>query len=251
MHGRPITAVNNITGIVPFRDFANVSQYAASAHLYKMESGALTTDSIGTSTLTNTNSVVSASGGMFGNCADFGAANTNKSLNRNMTPTANPWTISGWLNITTAITTGIYTIFARQYYTALQPRIVLQYEYNSGNPRLRFRWEPNGKTGTNVNYNINLSSGIWWNFMMTYQGNAAGQTFKGYLNGNEIMSATLVSNATASGTDYPLVFGMYCDSTSNPFKGKMDDIQTTWAYSSAVDARNVFSKLKTFHNIAA
>jgi hypothetical protein len=65
---------------------------------YRTNTGALTTDSKGSNTLTNLNAVAEGTG-MFGKSADFGSPNTTKTLYRDARITTNTsnFTICGWV----------------------------------------------------------------------------------------------------------------------------------------------------------
>lgn len=64
---------------------------------YKFDNGAITTDSVGSFTLTNNNTVASTASGKIGYGANFGNPNTNKSLTQTgFTFNSYPISIAGW-----------------------------------------------------------------------------------------------------------------------------------------------------------
>lgn len=160
---------------------------------YRLESGALTTDSGPNGyTLTNNNTVGNATG-MFGSAADFGAPNTNKSLSRTDTlgiAGVDSMTISMWVKFTTIPTSGnvigLFSIFPTSGI-----HTVINYDNTSGSPRFRMQ-----SGGNNTNYDFTFSTGVWYH--MAFVKNGTTSTII-YVDATQVATGT-VGGSTTAGT---------------------------------------------------
>lgn len=194
---------------------------------YRMESGALTTDSSGNSkTLTNLNTVGTATG-QFGDAADFGAANTNKALVRstNIFTTTQPSQISSvmWVKLNAEITTGTWRFF--EINTALTGNIndgsfqMIEYQYNSGTRRLR-AFNSLTTTAADAYYNITLGTSEWYHLAAINNGTSVEL----YVNGTSQASNTGVGANRDSGSGtYRLSLGANRNNNGQHSSILMDD----------------------------
>jgi len=140
-------------------------------------------DSSGNSnTLTNNNSVGFVAG-KFGNCADFGTSNTNKSLSRadglgiDLSATA---TINCWVKVRGEPGTGAsYTIVDLRSMTGTSGRMIFRYIDESGTKKLYL-----DRTDTPIKYDVTLGTTAW--YMLTAVYTASNHYI--YLNGRQVVS---------------------------------------------------------------
>lgn len=201
-------------GATTFVPNANTKAY------WKLES---TSDSSGNSkTLTNNNSVA-FSQGRFVNAADFGSANSTKYLDiaDNLglgTYNADVWTVSQWLNLTTAPTgTQQQCIFGVNNNTKAQ--LNCTYDANSGTPRFSMTIY-NGITAASVTVNNTLSTGIWYHIVLVKN----GTTFLVYRNGALVGSNTYSISDASPGRANQVCLGRNVFDSANFYKGLMDEV---------------------------
>lgn len=134
-------------------DDANLKAY------YRFDSGALTTDSKGSNTLTNNNSVAENASGQFGYAADGGATNTNKYLraDSNIGIDGNSsMTAMCWVKMNTEIAAGT-SVFLQHFSTGGAQRYInAYYDYNGGTRRIVCSF-----SGTNATFNTTLGTTNW------------------------------------------------------------------------------------------
>lgn len=157
-------------------DDANLKAY------YRFNSGALTTDSKGSNTLTNNNSVSENASGKFGYAADGGATNTNKFLriDSNIGIAGNSsMTISLWLKMNTELASG-GSVFAQHFsQTGSKRYINVYYDYNGGTRRIVAAFSSanaffNGSLGTSNWHHIALVRDVGANTGVIYLDGVAG-----------------------------------------------------------------------------
>lgn len=172
----------------PLLTDANIKGY------FRMENGALTTDSSGAGrTLTNTNSVINGGETIFGlgnDCADFGTTNTNKGLYRadDMGLGTGAFTFSMWVKMRTEISSGEQ--FFLHYGASGGVRGGILYQYNGGTRRLNFIRTKEAVADQSALYNITLGTANVYHIGFVFN----GSTLYGYVNGAN------VTNGAASGT---------------------------------------------------
>ncbi len=176
-------------------------------------------DSKGSFTLTNNNSV-SFSSGKFDNAADFGASNTNKSLTTTNTLGIDGGNISfvGWINVTTAPALGEAPMLLNQGNNTSMVRYLLYYENSGGTLQLTANRSKNGVSDNPTSIVRDLGTGIWFHVAMTYD----GTNLIPYLNGSR--GTPLATSGSGSGTNNTgYAIGAYLASGGNFFSGKIDD----------------------------
>lgn len=161
--------------------------------LYHLEN---TTDSSGNgNTLTNNNSVA-FNAAKFGNGADFGSSNSNKSLQilNNLGISNTSITMSCWSKRNAEISTGIQTFFAHNDSTT-RTKDYVYYDYNGGTRRLIFSHTKNFVGSADVVYNITLGTNNWYHLAYVFD----GTNVYAYLNGLYLGTASTTGNGTTQG----------------------------------------------------
>lgn len=162
---------------------------------YRMESGALTTDSSGNGvTLTNNNTVGEGTG-VFGGAADGGASNSNKSLTSTNTLGIDGGAISMsfWIKLNSEISSSFWAPIYQGNNTSKTNNMVW-YEYNSGTRRLGFYRSRNGVAADSFTYNVTLGTSVWHHIVYAYD----GTTIRGYLDGKYIGAVASSGNGSAA-----------------------------------------------------
>lgn len=167
---------------------------------YRMESGALTTDSSGNSvTLTNNNTVGEGTG-TFGGAADFGTANTNKYLSSTnaLGIDGGAISISFWVKLNTEISANRYYFVVQRALTAGETKTSywIWYNYNAGTRQLNWGRDKNGTAEQLVTVNATLGTSNWYHMALTYD----GTTLRGYLNGQSQGSVAASGSGGVTGT---------------------------------------------------
>jgi hypothetical protein len=147
---------------------------------YRMESGALTTDTSGNGfTLTNVNTVAEATG-KYGGGADGGATNSTKYLwiNNNLGIDGGACSISLWVKMNTEIGSGTQT-FVSQQNTNTDTSFMITYDYNGGTRRIAFRRYRQGVAADENYYTITLGTSAFQHLVLTYD----ATNLRGYVNG--------------------------------------------------------------------
>ena len=141
---------------------------------YKFSTGALTTDSGGASkTLTNNNTVANEAAGKFGYCADFGTANTNKSLSiaDALSYNGGAYSISQWVKIRTELANnGDTQILARVTDSVSKTTLQLVYYQAGGVKKVAFQRIPYGGISTEAAVTVTLGVANWHSIVGTYDG---------------------------------------------------------------------------------
>lgn len=211
---------------------------------FKFNSGALTTDSSGDGeTLTN-NNTVGEGVGIWGVCADFGTANTNKYFDRNSTAgIQRSFTMACWVNIRTAIASGKWN-FMEQLNDTSDNIMELQYDYNSGTKRIIGQSYKVGGGDSSVasTYTVDLGVGIWHHLAFT----ADGTNQRLYYNGNLVAGPTAMAASGANSLDNRIVIGANRVSTGG---GYGDPGPNRYA-SALIDDACYFSRALTAAEIA-
>lgn len=162
---------------------------------YRFNSGALTTDSKNSFTLTNNNTVGEGTG-KFGVGADFGnsksIANKSLSIANNLGIAGGAITINLWVKINTAPSSGdTYRLVVQSSTNNVSN--VLIYRNSGGILQLFFERLRDGVAGDSFTYNVDLGTSVWQMITLTYN----GTTLIGYLNGNPVGSKA--ASGTGSG----------------------------------------------------
>lgn len=180
-------------------------------------------DSVGSNTLTN-NNTVAYNTGKINNGADGGSSNTDKCLTRDgNTPVgisysqfATAWTLSLWVKETTQ---GANKVFAgMQVRSGSTQRRNLFLNSNSGVLRVNV-FDGSGNT---YNTSQTFNTDTWYHVILTY----GGSTIKVYVNNSEVLSQARTFSAqtdTQAGG-----FGLLCDRQNggsfNHFSGLVDEV---------------------------
>lgn len=187
---------------------------------WKLES---TSDSSGNSkTLTNNNSVA-FNQGRFVNAADFGSANTTKYLDiaDNLglgTYNADTWTVSEWLNLTTAPSgTEQQCIFGVNNNSKAQLNVI--YDANSGTPRFSMTIY-NGSTATSANITKTLPTGSWHHIVIVKN----GTSFVLYYDGALVNSASYSISDASPARPNQITLGRNAFDSANFYKGLIDEV---------------------------
>lgn len=157
---------------------------------YKLESGALTTDSGPNGyTLTNNNTVGEASG-KYGICADLGTANTDKSLSivNDLGITNGAVTMALWIKMRTEISTGTWSLLQHED-AGTSINYQIEYDYNGGTRRLNFRRDKQGVAEGVSNYTVTLGTADWHHVVLTYD----TTNLRGYVDGALVAGPTALS----------------------------------------------------------
>ncbi len=162
---------------------------------YKFDSGALTTDSKNSNTLTNVNTVASGTG-LWGGSADFGTANSSKYMHvgSNLSCTNKILSMGAWIKVQTEIGSGTWDILEHVDNTA-DNIFEMFYDFNGGTRRLQIRSYKVG-TDTNAvgNYNITLGTSSWYHVCYT------SDATTGLLYVNGVQQATVAIQVNGSNT---------------------------------------------------
>lgn len=169
-------------------------------------------------TLANTNSVAFNSA-KFGNGADGGASNTNKTLSvASALGYANAnYSIFGWVKLNAEIASGEWC-FLNVVETTTDTSISINYEYNGGTIRLVFHRIKHGVADTTFTSNQVLGTSLLHHIGFTYD----GTTLTGYL--DNVSLGTLSSNGNGV-TNVASIFTLLAD-RSNTLNASaiMDDV---------------------------
>lgn len=153
-------------------EFLNTDLFdeATTQAYYRMNSGALTTDSKNSNTLTNNNTVGESSDGWYGYCADFGTSNTNKTLSiASALSITNAGSISMWVKMRTEIASGSQTLAAVSS-NANKFVLYIDYAYNGGTRRLEFHRSRVGVADVSANYTVTLGTSDWHHIVLVFDG---------------------------------------------------------------------------------
>lgn len=177
-------------------EIANTPVYGYSSFTanYKLED---LVDSKNAYNLTNDNSVGFVSG-LFGNCADFGTANTNKRLyvNNSQGITGSAATIAIRFKVRTEPGTGVFYCLTQKSFSGAFGKYQIAYYDSAGVKRLYFARIKNNVGGQAVDVAVTaLGTNTWNTLVMTYD----GTNIKGYLNG-ELLGTAAASGSGSGGT---------------------------------------------------
>ena len=183
---------------------------------YRFTSGAITTDSKGSNTLTN-NGTVTTGTGVFDDAADLGASNSTKSLTRaanlGLTGTVD-LSISFWVKLQTEIGSGQYVFFGHDTTLTTARYFFLFYQYNSGTRRLLV-----DTSGTAFSYNITLGTTNWTHIAVVRDISGTGQTHL-YVNGTDVAQGG-IGTSTATGNNFNI--GVSVPATADWSSSLFDD----------------------------
>lgn len=171
---------------------------------YKMET--LTTDSVGSFSLTNNNSVASATWKIW-NCADLWTANTNKSLSTTSLPFVATWafSVSLWAKMNTEISSGSQTFFCLADYWTNWQQNRIEYDFNWWSRRMRFIM--NAATLRDINSTTTLWTTNWNHFIITYSW-WTWWTLTFYINGTSVWTNTWALSGSLGWTDIMTIWSL-------------------------------------------
>lgn len=186
------------------------------------ESSGNASDSVGSYTLTNNNSVSYATG-KINNGADYGSSNTTKSLSttNNFGINGSSMTFAGWIKVSSQpptndnnrIFTQVSTVSAKVTQTIL-------YRDSGGTKNLYVDRLRQNVANDAFTYNVTLTTGTWYHIAYTYN----RSTVTGYLNGSSIGTA---SSSGDGNNPAGWVEGFYLRSvsaTGNCWSGMFDEV---------------------------
>lgn len=177
---------------------------------YRMDSGALTTDSSGNSrTLTNNNTVGESSSGKFGYAADAGTSNSTKYFNieDNLDIDGGACSMSIWVKLNTEVASGSYYEFLMQSSANNKVYNRIYYTNSGGTYSLHFIRGRIGVVDVDATVNITaLGTSVWHHIVYTYD----TTNIRGYLDGSSIVTPTAASgNGTNASTTDRFLIGTY------------------------------------------
>jgi len=176
---------------------------------YRMESGALTTDSSGNSkTLTNVGTVADGTGN-FGGAANFGAANSSKLLKilENLSYEGGAYSISFWVKLNAEIASGSWR-FVEITENTTKTQIIVQYNYNGGTRHLYFDRSKSSIIDQSFTYNVTLGTSNWNHIVFVFNGS---NLLTGYLNGSSIGSVAITAGSGSGTISDALAIGANVD----------------------------------------
>lgn len=144
-------------------------------------------------TLTNTGTVTYGAG-LLNNAANFGNPNTTRKLARSSIITGGNITIHTWVKLNTAISSGSWGLFEQEDDNALRIFNVI-YSWNGGTPQVVADYHKNNVTDNNINANFTLSTSVWHDIDVTYD----GATYTLYI--DCVPSGSLAISGGGSGVD--------------------------------------------------
>jgi len=169
----------------------------------------LTDESGNNYTLTNNNGVQFVAG-LINNCADFGTANTDKSLSitNDLGIPGTAMTESALIKIRSQITTGVWMMQNQgDYSTQVYQRYY--YDYNAGNYRINFNRAPMGVSNQIASYYIQLKLTEWYHIVYVYD----GSNIWGFVNNNK--TSLVASTQNGAGTVHPDGYSIGADNQDN------------------------------------
>lgn len=173
---------------------------------YRMSTGALTTDSKGSFTLTNNNTVGETASGKFGYASTTGTSNTNKSfsINNDLGVDGGAISFSFWLKMNGSPATN--NAMGIIQHNGLTSHVGEYIYYNdvSGTKYLTFGRTKQGVAANTASYAITLGTSDWYHIAYTFD----GSNINGYVNGVSVISPTASSgNGSTGGADK---FSIHC-----------------------------------------
>lgn len=167
---------------------------------YRLNSGALTTDSKGSNTLTNNNSVAEGIG-KFGGCADTGTTNANKYLSvlSDFGINGGSCSISLWFKSNIDDISGLtYQALFSLSDSETKTRFSINYFNDSGTKKIGFYRTRSAVADDGFSVTLNMGVSNFYHLVLTYD----GTNIRGYVNGSQVGSPTAASgNGNASLVD--------------------------------------------------
>jgi hypothetical protein len=215
---------------LPLFNSANLVAY------YKCED---VSDSKGAYTLTNNNSVT-FTGAKYGNGANFGSSNSDKSLSvsNDMGITGGAITISCWVRLLAEIGSGVYC-FTDQNDTGTEVEYDIAYEYNSGAPRIRIDRTKRLVSNNPIYYTLTMGTSNFYHFALTYD----TTNLRAYVNGILVGSPLATSgNGTDTGsTTDKFIIGAAQDNLGATGTFASAIIDDVGVFNTALSASDIYS----------
>ena len=150
--------------------------------------------------LTN-NNTVSFSAAKINNGADFGTANTDKSLESTAAAIEGnfdgaAWSAAFWVKARTEIAASTYAFISSES-TENDNGVGVIYEYNGGTRRLKFQRTRYAVADDAINYNVTLGTANWYHIAITYD----GTTVRAYVDNTEVGTVGSTGNGTLATRD--------------------------------------------------
>lgn len=206
-NGNPLTAINAptfATNDLPFSSNARQLPFCPDRDtraLFHLED---TSDSSPQGYTLSNNGSVSFPSGKFANSADFGNANTNKSLIAagNLGISGGTYTIGLWVKPNVPITNGVWNLIQLAD-DATDIATYIAYAYNGGSPQIRFYRMRGGISFGQANCDVTLGTQDYSFLAITYD----GSTVRGYFNGVQVTSLNESGNGSFSVSPSELTIG--------------------------------------------
>lgn len=161
---------------------------------YRVEAGALTTDSSGNSN-TLTDNGVTPTDGIFGG----GITGTSLSIVNNLGITTGNQSHSFWVNFSAIPSSTTFTLLSWKSGDANDLQLLIQYEYNSGTPRILYRWSRTNVAHDPNYYNVSLSTNVWHHFVILK--NSTGTKLQLYIDNILVGDGTYTAGNGSGTTD--------------------------------------------------
>ncbi len=165
---------------------------------YRLESGSLINDSKGTFTLTNTGTVVGATG-KYGNAGNWNGAGSNQILGTSNALGITNGSISlvAWVNMNSAIAaTDVRRFIGVKGDASTFITYQFDYQYNNGTPRINFERLKEFVADDQVLGTFTLGTGTWYHLALTYDVTKV----RGYINGTPQGTTASSGNGNTAGS---------------------------------------------------
>lgn len=164
---------------------------------YRMNTGALTTDSKGSFTLTNNNTVSETASGKFGYAATTGTSNTNKSLsiNNDLGIGGGACSFSCWVKMNAEPGTNTSMGILAQDDVGSHVGYAIGYNDTAGTKSLFFRRTKQGVASDDASYTVTLGTSVFNNVVYTFD----TTHIRGYLNGALVAGPTAQNGSGSAG----------------------------------------------------
>jgi hypothetical protein len=202
-------------------------------------------DSKASYTLTNNNTVTFTTG-VYNNASNFGATNTNKSLDSasNLTIDGGACSICCRVKLLAEIGSGTWTLVGQSSKTTSYVREQLSYDYNGGTQRIGFNRTKNNVAAETSYYTITLGTANWYHMVYTYD----ATNIRGYVNGALVAGPTAASGAGGNSAGHDgFAIGAGCDggntarTMENFSSSVIDDVAVFNRALSAAEVLSLFS----------
>lgn len=204
---------------------------------YRFNTGALTTDSKGSNTLTNNNTVGETASGKYGYAADFGTSNTDKYFSRasDLGITGGAISMAAWIKVRTEPGDATGQAIVYQSDSGNDVAFDITYKQTSSVPKITCTRSRDGIGADAVSHDVTLGTTLWHHVALTYN----GTTMRLYLNGTDVGNTAASGNGSDPVTTDSFNIGRYgYDTGSNYASMYIDDVAV---FNRALTAEEVLS----------